>query len=270
MKQKWTLVILNLLGFLGTVVANGLANALPINNKTTGELSDQYANLFVPAGVTFAVWGVIYTLLAIFVVYQFILAIKKDADSSSFIERIGPLFFVSSLLNIGWIIAWHYEILLLSLVLMLLLLGCLIVIYLRLRVGKAIATKAEKYLVHLPFSIYLGWITIATIANVTALLVSVNWNAFGLGEQFWAVAVIAVGIAIGLGTLFTRNDIFYCLVVDWALAGILIKRLAEETVPDQAVVIASIIGLVLISAGIIFQLVKKKIYLPGEAPTTSS
>jgi len=252
--------ILNLIGFLGTVILNGLASALPINNKTTGELSDQYPNLFVPAGLTFSIWGVIYILLAIFVIYGLISAIKKDTQNSSFIENIGILFFISCLANIGWIFAWHYEILPLSLVLMLLLLGSLITIYLRLRIGKSDSTRIEKYLVHLPFSVYLGWITIATIANVTALLVDVNWNTFGLGEQFWAVAVIMVGIAIALSILFTRKDIFYCLVINWALLGILIKRLAVETTPDQSVIIITIVGLVLISVGIIVQIIRRKIY----------
>ena len=262
MKKSRLLVlsILNLIGFLGTVIVNGLANALPINNKTTGELSDQYPNLFVPAGLTFSIWGVIYILLAIFVIYGLISAIKKDTQNSSFIENIGILFFISCLANIGWIFAWHYEILPLSLVLMLLLLGSLITIYLRLRIGKSDSTRIEKYLVHLPFSVYLGWITIATIANVTALLVDVNWNTFGLGEQFWAVAVIMVGIAIALSILFTRKDIFYCLVINWALLGILIKRLAVETTPDQSVIIITIVGLVLISVGIIVQIIRRKIY----------
>jgi len=255
-----TLSILNLIGFLGTVIVNGLANALPINNKTTGELSDQYPNLFVPAGLTFSIWGVIYILLAIFVIYGLIVAIRKDTQKSSFIGNIGVLFFISCLANIAWIFAWHYEILPVSLVLMLLLLGSLITIYLRLRIGQAESTRIEKYSVHLTFSIYLGWITIATIANVTALLVDVDWNTFGLGEQFWAVAVIIVGIAIALGILFTRKDIFYCLVVDWALAGILIKRLAVETTPVQSVIIIAIVGLVLISAGIIVQIIRRKIY----------
>jgi len=253
MRQKLFISVLNLLGFLGTVVVNGLAIALPINNKTTGELADQYPNLFVPAGLTFSIWGLIYTLLAIFVIYQLVIVIRKDTQQSSFIERIGLLFFGSSVLNIGWIFAWHYEIVPLSLVIMLLLLGCLIAIYLRLDIGKSASAKTEKYLVHLPFSVYLGWITIATIANVTSLLVDVNWNTFGLGEQFWAVAVIVVGIAIAL-------RIFYCFVVDWALLGILIKRLAVETVPDQNVVIITIVGLVLISAGIIVQIVRRRIY----------
>ena len=254
-----TLSILNLIGFLGTIVVNGLANALPLNNKTTGELSDQYPNLFVPTGLTFSIWGVIYILLAIFVIYGLIISVKNNTQKTAFIENIGILFFISSLANIGWIFAWHYEILPLSLVLMLVILGSLITIYLRLRIGKSDSTLSERYLVHLPFSVYLGWITIATIANVTAVLVDINWNTFGLGEQFWAVAVIIVGIAIALSILFTRKDIFYCLVVDWAFLGILLKRLADST-PVQSVIIISIIGMALISVGIIAQIVRKKVY----------
>ena len=143
---------------------------------------------------------------------------------------------------------------------MLIILGSLIAIYLRLHIGKADATRIEKYLIHLPFSVYLGWITIATIANVTALLVDVNWNTFGLGEQFWAVVVIVVGIAIALSILFIRRDIFYCLVVDCALLGILLKRLAVETIPDQSVIITTIVGMVLVTVGIIIQGLRRKIY----------
>jgi len=251
--------ILNVLGFLGVVIVNALAVTLPINNKTTGELSDQYPNLFVPAGLTFSIWGVIYILLAIFVIYGLVVAIRKDSEKASFIENIGILFFISCLANIGWIFAWHYEILPLSLILMVILLGSLITIYLRLRIGKSDATRKEKYMVHLPFSVYLGWITIATIANITALLVYLNWNAFGLGEPFWAVAVIIVGIGITLSVLLTRNDIFYCLVVDWALLGILLKRLADST-PVQSVIVVTIVGMALVTVGIVVQIIRKKVY----------
>jgi hypothetical protein len=257
-----SLSILNLLGFLGTVVVNALAKILPINNITTGELSDLYPNLFVPAGLTFAIWGLIYVLLAIFVIYQLRPSVRRDAQKVDFVQRIGLLFFISCIANIGWIFAWHYKIVPLSLVLMLILLGCLLAIYLRLNIGKSEATKAQKYLVHLPFSVYLGWITIATIANVTSLLVHIGWNqnTWGLGEQFWAVAVIIVGIAIALSILFTRKDIYYCLVVDWALLGILLKRLSVTTVPAQNVVVVTIVGLVLISGGVIAQLIRKRVY----------
>jgi hypothetical protein len=254
------LSILNLLGFLGTVVVNALANILPINNITTGALSDLYPNLFVPAGLTFAIWGLIYVLLGIFVIYPLVPRVRRDPQKVEFVQRIGSLFFISCLANIGWIFAWHYQIVPLSLVLMLILLGCLLAIYVRLNVGKSEATKAEKYFVHVPFSVYLGWITIATIANVTALLVNINWNTWGLGEQFWAVAVIVVGIAIALSALFTRKDIYYSLVVDWALIGILLKRLSVTTVPAQSVVVVTIVGLVLVSGGIIAQLIRRKVY----------
>ena len=250
--------MLNILGFLGMVIVNAVAVTLPINNKTTGELSDQYPNLFVPTGLTFSIWGLIYMLLAIFVIYGLVVAIRKGCEKASFIENIGVLFFISCLANIGWIFAWHYGILPLSIGLMLILLGTLTTIYLRLRIGKSDSTRTEKYLIHLPFSVYLGWITIATIANVTALLVDINWNTFGLGEPFWAVAVIIVGIVITLSILFTRKDLFYCLVIDWALLGILLKRLADSA-PVQSVIVTTIIGMVLITIGIIVQIVRKKV-----------
>lgn len=255
-----SLSTLNLLGFVGTVTVNALANILPINNITTGELSDLYPNLFVPAGLTFAIWGLIYVLLGILVIYPLIPSVRRDPQKIDFVRRIGPLFFISCIANIGWIFAWHYQILPLSLVFMLILLGCLLAIYLRLKVGKPEATKAVRYFAHLPFSVYLGWITIATIANVTALLVDTNWSAWGLSQQFWAVAVVIVGIAIALSMLFTRKDVFYCLVVDWALLGILLKRLSDATMPDQSVLIITIVGLALITVGIIVQLIRKRVY----------
>jgi hypothetical protein len=255
-----SLSILNLLGFLGTIIVNALANIIPINGITTGELSDLYPNLFVPAGLTFAIWGLIYVLLGIFVIYPLVPRVRRDPQKLGFVQKIGPLFFISCIANIGWIFAWHYRVVPLSMVLMLALLGCLLAIYLRLNIGKSDATKAEKYSVHLPFSVYLGWITIATIANVTALLVDIDWMRWGLTQQFWAVAVIVVGIAIALSVLFTRKDVFYCLVVDWALLGILLKRLSDTTTSARSVVAAAIVGLVLLTGGVVAQLIRKKVY----------
>ncbi len=256
------LSILNLIGFLGVVIINALAVILPINNKTTQQLSDQYPNLFVPAGLTFSIWGVIYLLLAIFVVYNLISAFKKDPETS-FPDKIGILFFLSCIANIAWIFAWQYEIVPLSLLIMLSLLVCLLAIYLKLRIGKKGPPEREKYLVHLPFSVYFGWITIATIANVTAWLVQLNWNGFGISDQVWAVIVILVGIAITLAILARRQDIFYALVVDWAILGIFLKRTDPSFPPAQTVVIVTIAGIVLISAGILVQLFRKRVYSVG-------
>ncbi len=178
--------------------------------------------------------------------------VRNDPEKSYFITRIGPFFLISCLANASWIFAWHYQQIALTLGLMAVILGCLIAIYLRLNTGRTEALPAEKYLVHLPFSIYLGWITIATIANVSALLVDINWGRFGLSEEFWAVAVISVGIIIGLGILFTRRDIYFNLVVIWALAGILIQQVSVAAEPAQAVVMAVITGLVLIGLSSIY------------------
>jgi hypothetical protein len=257
--RRIILSILNLIGFLAMVIVNALAVILPINNKTTGQLSDQYPNLFVPVGLTFSIWGVIYTLLAILVIFQVVATIKNDKEGLSAFEKIGYLFFGSSFLNIGWIFAWQYEIVPLSLVIMLMLLGCLIAIYFRLNIGRKGALKTTRYIIHLPFSIYLGWITIATIANVTAFLVSIKWDRFGLSEQFWTVAVIIVGIAIALSMLITRQDIYFGLVVDWALVGIFIKRLAD-TIPAQSVITTAIVGITIITIGIITQIARRKVY----------
>lgn len=253
------LSVLNILGLLGVITVNTLAVTLPINNKTTGALSDQYPNLFVPAGLTFSIWGLIYLLLAVFCVYSLVSALRPG-NKSSFIGSIGCWFFLSCLANMGWIFAWHYEVLPLSMVLMVLLLASLLAVYLRLSIGKPGAANMERYLVHLPFSVYLGWITIATIANATALLVAARWDAFGLGNQFWAVAVILVGIAVALAVLFQRRDVFFALVVDWALLGILIKRLSADAAPYYSVITATMAGLVLVSLAIIFQFARRRAY----------
>lgn len=252
---------LNFIGFLAVVFVNALAVLLPINNRTTQELSDKYPNLFIPAGITFSIWGIIYIFLLLFVVYQFIIAFRKASDEKGIFEKIGILFFISCIFNVAWILAWHYEIVWLSLIIMALLLISLISIYVRLGTGRPGIRNTEKIFVNIAFSVYLGWITIATIANVTAFLVKINWNKFGLSDQLWTIIVIAVGVLITLITVFSRNDIFYCFVVIWALVGILLKRMADNSMPDQLVIIASIAGISIIGLGIILQLIrKKKIY----------
>ncbi len=236
----WALKTLNLLAFLATIAVNALANALPINGKTTGELSDLYPNLFVPAGLTFSIWGVIYLLLAIFAVYQIAAPNQKAA---LFLERIGPLFILASAANIGWIFLWHYQRVTASLAVMLVLLACLLAVYLRLGIGIRTATWRERLLVQLPFSIYLGWITVATIANATATLVNAGWNRFGASEELWTVVVLVVAALITLAVLFTRSDLFYALVVLWAFLGILLKRLAVDSPPSRAIVVTLAIAM---------------------------
>jgi len=257
--SRYGFALLNTGGLAVMLALNGLANALPINGMTTGAVSDKYDNLFVPAGLTFSIWGLIYLFLTVYDVQQWLEA-RRVSGPAATAERVGIWFFVSCLANAGWILAWHYEQLELSLALMLVLLASLLFIYLRLGIGTTAVPRSERYLVHLPFSVYLGWITVATIANVSALLVSINWAAFGLSEQFWAVAVIAVAIIIALAMAFRRGDIYFCLVADWALAGILLKRTADAATPDRAVELACITGIVLISVAIIVLAAQRRVY----------
>ena len=172
------LQVANILGYIGVVVVNILANALPLGGNTTGELSDAYPNLFVPAGYVFSIWGVIYLLLLAFTVYQAF----PSRRGEEFQHKIGYFFVISCVLNISWIFLWHYEHVIPSVVLMFALLISLIMIYLRLDIGRGSPSKGERLWIHLPFSVYLGWITVAPIANVVAALVSINWNGFGFGD----------------------------------------------------------------------------------------
>ncbi len=224
---------LNLLLFAGMVVMNYLANALPLNGKMTGQLSDAYPNLFTPAGVTFSIWGVIYILLFIFCVKQF------TTSHQDVISGIGWLFGFTCIFNAMWIVAWHYERLPLSLILMLGLLVSLIWINVFLKDMPDPFIKAG-------FGIYLGWISIATIANVTALLVNYGWGGFGIGEQTWTLIMIVVGAVVVSLAIWRLENPYVGLAVVWAFAGIMIKRQDDNrAIFITAAVMAVIVALVL-------------------------
>jgi hypothetical protein len=209
--------------FLVMIAANALANILPINGVSTGEVSDAYQNLFAPAGLTFSIWGLIYVLLAGYVLYHlgFFQADKNNAKSE-LLYRTGILFCISSLANTAWIFCWHYDLIPLSMLLMAVLLISLI--YIVRMIGKEELSQRDKIFVRLPFSVYFGWITVATIANFTVMLVSFNWNGFGIADAGWAVIIIAVGLIIGAVTALKNRDVAYALVLLWAYTGILIKH----------------------------------------------
>lgn len=224
-----------LLLFIVTVVMNGLAVALPINGQTTEALSNKYDTLFTPAGYVFSIWSVIYLLLAAYVVYQ----LRPAARDHARLTAIAPWFMLSSVANSLWILAWHYEILPLSLLLMLLLWGSLVMIYRRLSASRGERSTVEKIVLDLPFSIYLGWITVATVANVSALLVSLDWNGAGIGEPLWAALMIVVAGTVGIGVTIAARDLPYALVLVWAFAGIYARQQGSESlVATTAVVMA--------------------------------
>lgn len=219
---KKILPFLNLFSFILVLLFNYLANALPLNNVTTGQVSDSFPSLFTPAGFTFAIWGVIYLLLGVFVIYQLGFA-GKEQDLNYYRNQIGFYFFTSCLLNIAWLFAWHYKFFLLSLCLISALLLNLIIIYLRIN-GKSNYLRKKNYLVTLPFSIYLGWIMVATVANSIIYLISINWDRFGYSEVFFTNIVLIAILLIFLFITYIRHDVFVMLVCIWAATGILYKH----------------------------------------------
>lgn len=255
--MKKTIQALAAVTFILMVVVNALANILPINGIGTGAVSDSYANLFAPAGITFAIWGVIYLLLAAYTVFQLGLFKKNRTMSDALMNKVGVVFSISSIANTVWIFSWHYRIIALSMVLMLLILVCLAIIVSAIR-KETLSTK-EKVFVKLPFSVYFGWITVATIANFTTLLVSVGWNGFGLSQTVWAVAIIAIGAVIGIITILRNKDYAYGLVILWAYAGIVIKHVSATGFNSMypAVMITTIAAMVLVVVAEVIAITKK-------------
>ena len=234
-----TLQIANILGFIFTITLNTLAVTLPVGGRTTGEISDLYPNLFVPAGYAFSIWSLIYTLLLVFIILQSRNLFSKSKEGPAYVQTIGWWFVLSCLANGCWILAWHYLWTGLSLLLMLGILVSLLFIYLSLR--SAPESVAIPFFVKLPFSIYLGWISVATIANVTALLVSLEWNGFGISEISWTVTMLIVGGLLGALFLWLRRDIAYVLVIVWAFWAIAVKRQAIA-VPEESIIISTVYG----------------------------
>ena len=233
---------INVVAFAVMIVVNGLAGSTTVlGGVTSADVSNMYPTLITPAGFTFAIWGVIYVLLLLFTVYQLL---PKNRDKP-FLQQIGVLFALSSVFNISWLFLWHYDYIAYSLVLMLALLASLILIYLRLGIGKTAVSLKEMTFVHLPFSVYLGWISIATIANVSVALTAAGWDGWGIEPSTWAVAIICVALLLSLAVLVTRKDIAYTLVVVWALLGIMTSQSEQESI-----VLASEIGIVLLLAAI--------------------
>ena len=222
-RRLWLLPVLNIAAYLVVILVNALANIVPLNGLTTGAISDSFPSLFTPAGYVFAIWGLIYLLLGVFVVYQ---ALPSQRNNPR-LKRLGYLFIVSCAFNVAWLFAWHFLQISLSMLMMLGLLGTLVAIYERLGIGKSQVTRAEAFALRLPFSIYLGWITVATVANVSVLLLSFGVRG-GWAAPFWAFIAVLAATAIGLTILRRRGDVAYTLVLVWAFFGIAVRQWGNE------------------------------------------
>jgi translocator protein len=237
-------------------IVNGLANYLPLNGLTTGDVSALYPNKFVPDGFTFSIWSIIYLWLLVFLGYTTNILIWLPGVDHRYdrIISILPLFWFSCLLNASWIISWHYLQVLISLIIMLLLLFTLFSIYKKLQINPAQPRKRDHLLVEVPFYIYFGWISVATIANTTALLVHHNWLGGPLSESTWSIIMMAIAAVLGIWMSLRHHRPAFTLVIIWALLGI--QRSQGELFP--AVEWAAIIGAVLCLAATIPELLRPK------------
>ncbi|ULQ52238.1 tryptophan-rich sensory protein [Flavihumibacter fluvii] len=234
--KRWS--VLNMMAFAAVIAVNTLAITLPINGMDTGKISDLYPNLFVPAGFTFSIWSVIYLLLLFFCVYCLKVAFGRNKRPVPIqaVEAVSPLFFISCLLNISWIMLWHYLQIGLSVFVMVLFLLTLILAYLRLLPYINSLNLVEMICIRLPFSVYLGWISVATVANFTALLVHMDWNGFGLDDANWSTLMISVATLLGTIFLYKWKELAYGLVITWALFGIYSKQINTSSLVGYAAI----------------------------------
>ncbi len=242
MSNDRTRQTVTILTFVLTVAINGAANALPINGQTTAEISDRFRVFVIPAGYVFAIWGVIYVGVAAFTVYQAL----RGADPV--VRRVGWLPVVSGLLNTAWLLLFQFEQFVLTVPVMVALLLTLIAIHRRLWDARAQLTTASRWAIRVPFSIYLGWITVATIANIAQALSASGVGGFGVAlETTIASGVLLFGLAVAITFVRRFGDIAYGTVIVWAYVGIVVKELSTPLVPIVAGIGAAAVSLLVVA-----------------------
>lgn len=239
----------NFLTVILALAVNILATTLPLNGQDTGEISDRFRVYFVPAGYVFSIWGIIYIGWIAFTIFQF----QRAQKESPRLRRLGYLFAISNIFNAAWLFCWHYNWFGLSVLVMLALLASLIASYLRLDVNRSARSRTEYWSVDVMFSIYLGWITVATVANISDWLYFIGWDGFGISAQVWAVIMLAVASLLGLAMALTRRDVGYLAVLVWAFIGIAVKQTFAPLVVTSAWIAA-----VAMAGLAIFSLVRRR------------
>lgn len=241
--RQFAVIVITLL----TISVNGMANALPLNGIETGAISDKYSTLFTPAGYVFAIWGVIYLGLLAYMVYQ---ALPSQRTNGR-LRAIGWWYVIGNLANTIWIFAWHWEQFLPSLGLIAVLLVSLIMAYLRLAPARQVpglVSRGEWWTTHLPFSIYLGWVSVATVANAAVYLTSIGFDGGFLSPAVWTVILLLV--ATGLGLFFLRGwrDVAYVGVLVWAFIGIAVNQSDVTLVAWSAAGLAAVLAVLGVAA----------------------
>lgn len=241
--------ILNVIGLIGVITVNTLANTLPINGKSTGEVSAQFENLFTPAGLTFSIWSVIYLGLLGFAYYQASYAKPTDTPARHPAVYLGLPFLISCAANIAWIFAWHHQYFAITLVCMSILLISLIVLNIRsTELRQAHPSGKYTWLVWGPLGLYLGWICIATIANMAVYLTAIEWGQWGVSAMVWAVVLSVIGALVGLFLLRQLGLIPAAIAIAWGLFGLFMKQ--YQTLASRELMITYVVLIALLLIGI--------------------
>ena len=225
--MKKSLQILNGIAFGSTIFVNYLSNTGILDGKTIGNVSDNIKSLFTPAGYAFSIWGLIYLLLFGFAIYQGKSLFKKRKEDS-FVEKIGIWFIISCIANCLWIFSWIYGYTGLSCVFIFLLLIALLKIVVNLNINLNKVSTSKFTFLHLPFIIYSGWVTVASVANVSSYLVKIDWNGFGISDEIWTIIMILIAVIINALMLFKKNMSAFALVGAWALIAIGVANQTKE------------------------------------------
>lgn len=250
--------MLSVIAFLIMVSINVLANLLPINGVKTGELSDTYPTLITPSDETFLIWAVIYILLMVYSVYQLGLLKSKGKLSSDLANYIRGFYIVSCLCNAAWIFAWHFRYIALSLVLMITLFVCLFLNN-KLLYSEELSLR-EKLFIRLPFSVYFGWITVATAVNTAVLLISLRWTGYGMKDYIWAIIGVLIIFLVATYITLRYGSLPYTAAVIWAFLGVIAKHTSESELNGRypMVITTLILCIILMITELGFSLYRKR------------
>lgn len=204
----------NAVALIAVLALNWFADAWPLGGRTTNEISSMFPVLITPAPYAFAIWGLIYALLAGFVIYQLLPSGDKQLRS----QAIGPWFIVSCAFNCVWIVLWHYLFIDSSVFIMFGLLTTLFVVYICTR--STSSSASVQWFVQLPFSLYLGWMSVATIVNLAVVLYANDWTGWGLSPENWTLIMLGVATVLAVLVGGRYMDPAYIAVFVWAFIAI--------------------------------------------------
>ena len=245
--MKKTLQVLNGVTLLATIFMNYISNTGLMNDTTIGEISGGLRTFFTPASYAFSIWGIIYLMLLGFGIYQSrSLFIKVREDE--FVVRVGWWFIVSCFANSFWVVSWVYEYTGLSCFFIFLLLFSLLKIVWNNRIELWDAPISVILFLWWPFVIYSGWVTVASIANVSTYLVKINWDGFGMSPVTWTLIMIVIAALINLAITWKRNMREFALVGAWALIAIGIANQDVQTTIAYTAFVAA--GILVVSSGL--------------------